>query len=68
MKRHTDIKSLLGLTIASVQPATVNNHYEALLFTFTDGSTTVIIGGGYDGCGDYIRVDTPEDPLEIQIK
>jgi hypothetical protein len=57
MKRHTEIKDILGLTIQSVHPAVAKNHYEAFVIRFTDGSEIVLLGGGYEGYGDFIRVE-----------
>lgn len=54
----TEYSQAEGLTIADITKGLHDNNYEALRFTFTDGSVMVIIGGGYDGYGDYLDIET----------
>jgi len=57
MKIITSPEEAEGLTIADITIGLHDNHHEAFKFTFTDGSFMVIIGGGYDGYGDYINIE-----------
>jgi hypothetical protein len=50
-----------GRTIRSIKTGIHVKHYEALRLTFTDGAVLVLIGGGFDGYGDYLRVKNEPD-------
>lgn len=54
----TEYSQAEGLTIADITKGLHDNNNEALRFTFTDGSVMVIIGGGSDGYGDYLDIET----------
>lgn len=49
------LTQMIGKTISGVRRGTVP-HYESIEITFDDGDVITLIGGGYDGCGDYIDI------------
>ena len=56
MNQVTKFGQLVGKTISEARPGLFENHYEALFLTFTDGDTAILVGGGYDGYGDYLEL------------
>lgn len=53
------LSQMVGRTIRSVTEDDTN--VPALVIAFTDDSTITLEGGGYEGCGDYLRVR--EEPV-----
>lgn len=52
------LQDAVGKTVSKVEKGLHRDHYEAVRFTFTDGTEMVLLGGGYDGYGDFIRIES----------
>lgn len=55
-QRLNSCTDTVGKTISACRKTQVNQYYEAIVIEFTDDSEIILIGGGYDGFGDYLRV------------
>lgn len=53
--RLKTFNDMIGKTVANIERGT-DNHYETQILKFSDGTFIEIVGGGYDGYGDYIDV------------
>lgn len=51
---------MIGRTVKDCVKTVMDNHYEALKIVFTDDTEIFLIGGGYEGVGDYIEVAQPK--------
>jgi len=56
VQRMYDLSDMVGRTVLSVKATTCANGLEAIVIQFTDMREIILIGGGYSGRGDYIRV------------
>lgn len=53
-------QDMIGRTVKDCVKTVMDNHYEALKIVFTDDTEIFLIGGGYEGVGDYIEVAQPK--------